>query len=99
GFAASAEQAKAIASKVGYPVAIKAQSADLSHKSDAGGVLLNIADDAGMDAAWDKLYGNVAAYDATIELDGVQVVAMGKRGGELIVGARNDPEWGPVILV
>lgn len=98
GFAASADEAKAIAAKVGYPVAIKAQSADLSHKSDAGGVILNIADDAALDAAWDRLHGNVAAYDAAIALDGAQVEAMGKRGVELIVGARNDPEWGPVIL-
>lgn len=98
GFAASADEAKAIAAKVGYPVAIKAQSADLSHKSDAGGVILNIADDAALDAAWERLFANVAAYDAAIMLDGAQVEAMGKRGVELIIGARNDPEWGPVIL-
>lgn len=98
GFAASAEEAKAIAARVGYPVAIKAQAAALSHKSDAGGVLLNIVGDAALDAAWDKLYGNVAIYDSSIALDGVQVEAMGKRGVELIVGARNDPDWGPVIL-
>ncbi len=98
GFAASAEEAKAIAARVGYPVAIKAQSADLSHKSDAGGVILNIADDAALDAAWERLFANVAAYDAAIALDGAQVEAMGKRGVELIIGARNDPEWGPVIL-
>ena len=99
GFATSADEAKAIAARVGYPVAIKAQAAALIHKSDAGGVLLNIVDDAALDAAWAKLYGNVAAYDAGIVLDGAQVEAMGKRGTELIVGARNDPEWGPVILV
>ncbi|ODP37759.1 acetate--CoA ligase family protein [Sphingomonas turrisvirgatae] len=99
GFAASADEAKAIAAQVGYPVAIKAQSADLSHKSDAGGVLLGIADDAALYAAWAELYGNVAAYDPAIALDGAQVEAMGKRGVELIVGARNDAEWGPVILV
>ena len=99
GFAANAEEAKAIAAHVGYPVAIKAQAAALSHKSDAGGVLLNITDDAALDAAWERLYGNVAAYDAAIALDGAQVEAMGKRGVELIVGARNDPDWGPVILV
>lgn len=98
GFAASADEAKAIAAKVGYPVAIKAQSAALSHKSDAGGVILNIADDAALDAAWDRLFANVAAYDSAIALDGAQVEAMGKRGVELIIGARNDPEWGPVIL-
>lgn len=99
GFASTVAEAKAIAANVGYPVAIKAQAAALSHKSDAGGVLLNIADDDALDAAWAKLYGNVAAYDATIALDGAQVEAMGNRGTELIVGARNDPEWGPVILV
>lgn len=98
GFAASAGEAKAIAARVGYPVAIKAQSADLSHKSDAGGVILNIGDDAALDAAWEQLFANVAAYDAAIALDGAQVEAMGKRGVELIIGARNDPEWGPVIL-
>lgn len=99
GFAADVAEAKAVAARVGYPVAIKAQAAALSHKSDAGGVILNIADDAALEAAWDRLYGNVAAYDGTIALDGAQVEAMGKRGVELIVGARNDPDWGPVILV
>ena len=99
GFAADLEEAKAIAARVVYPVALKAQAAALSHKSDAGGVILNIADQAALDAAWDRLHTNVAAYDATIALDGAQVEAMGKRGVELIVGARNDPEWGPVILV
>lgn len=98
GFAADVAEAQAIASRVGYPVAIKAQAAALSHKSDAGGVILNIADDDALAEAWDRLFANVAAYDASIALDGAQVEAMGKRGVELIVGARNDPEWGPVIL-
>ncbi|HEY0624795.1 acetate--CoA ligase family protein [Sphingomonas sp.] len=98
GFAASAEEAKAVAARVGYPVAIKAQAAALSHKSDAGGVILNITGDAALDAAWGRLYDNVSAYDAGIALDGVQVEAMGRRGVELIIGARNDPDWGPVIL-
>ncbi len=99
GFAADVAEAKAVAARVGYPVAIKAQAAALSHKSDAGGVILNIADEPALEAAWDRLYGNVADYDAGIALDGAQVEAMGKRGVELIVGARNDPDWGPVILV
>lgn len=99
GFAADVAGAQGIAARVGYPVAIKAQAAALSHKSDAGGVILNIADDAALAAAWERLFANVAAYDASIRLDGAQVEAMGKRGVELIVGARSDPEWGPVILV
>lgn len=99
GFAETIDEARAVAATVGYPVAIKAQAAALSHKSDAGGVILNIADEAALETAWDRLYGNVAAYDADIALDGALIEGMGARGTELIVGARNDPDWGPVILV
>lgn len=98
GFAATLDEAKAVAARVGYPVALKAQSADLSHKSDAGGVILNLADAAALEAGWQRLFDNVAAYAPALVLDGALVEAMGKRGVELIVGARNDPEWGPVIL-
>jgi acyl-CoA synthetase (NDP forming) len=97
-FAATIEDARTAAAEIGYPVVIKAQSADLSHKSDAGGVILNIADAEALATAWDQLYANVAVYDAAIKLDGVLIEGMGKRGTELIIGARNDPEWGPVIL-
>jgi len=98
-FAATLDEAKVAAADVGYPVVLKAQSADLSHKSDAGGVILNLADEAALVAGWDRLFANVAAYDAAIHLDGALIEGMGARGHELIVGARNDPEWGPVILV
>lgn len=99
GFAQTPDDAVAIADRVGYPVALKAQAAALSHKSDAGGVILSIPDEAALRAAWRRLYANVAAYDAELVLDGALVEAMGARGVELIVGARNDPDWGPVILV
>lgn len=99
GFAADVTAAKQVAGEVGYPVVLKAQAQALSHKSDAGGVILNIADEAALEAAWDRLFANVKAYDAAILLDGGLVEAMGARGTELIVGARNDADWGPVILV
>ncbi|NBC36056.1 CoA-binding protein [Novosphingobium sp. FSY-8] len=97
-FAADADAAVAAANAVGYPVAMKAQAAALGHKSDAGGVLLNLGDDAAVRAAFTQMYANVAAYDAAITLDGVLIEKMGKRGAEMIVGAKNDPEWGPVVL-
>jgi acyl-CoA synthetase (NDP forming) len=78
---------------------MKAQAAALSHKSDAGGVALNLTDAEGVRAAWAAMFANVAAYDASISLDGVLIEAMGQRGLEMIVGGRNDPEWGPVALV
>ena len=97
-FAADVEAAVAGAEALGYPVAMKAQSAALSHKSDAGGVILNLVDAAAVRAAWGRMHASVAAYDATIALDGVLIEAMGPRGVEMIVGGRNDPEWGPVVL-
>jgi len=99
GFAATLAEAQAIAEGVGYPVALKAQAAALSHKSDAGGVILNLADAAALAAGWERLFANVAAYDAALTLDGALVEKMGARGTELIIGAKNDPEWGPVVLV
>lgn len=97
-FAADAEAAVAAADAVGYPVAMKAQAAALGHKSDAGGVMLNLGDADAVRAAFPKMFANVAAYDASINLDGVLIEKMGKRGLEMIVGAKNDPEWGPVVL-
>ncbi|WP_298165791.1 acetate--CoA ligase family protein [Novosphingobium sp.] len=97
-FAASADAAVAAAEAIGYPVAMKAQGAALSHKSDAGGVILNLADAAAVRTAWDKMHASVAAYSAAITLDGVLIEGMGARGVEMIVGAKNDPEWGPVLL-
>lgn len=99
GFAATLDDAKAVAARIGYPVVLKAQAAALSHKSDAGGVILNLADEAALAAGWARLYANVESYSPGLKLDGALVETMGARGLELIVGARNDPEWGPVILV
>ena len=97
-FAASADEAAAAADALGYPVAMKAQAAHLGHKSDAGGVMLNLGSSADVRAAWAKMHKNVAQYDCSITLDGVLIEGMGKRGLEMIVGAKNDPEWGPVVL-
>lgn len=98
-FAASAAEAVAAANELGYPVAMKAQAAALGHKSDAGGVALNLGDAAAVEQAWQAMHDSVGRYDASIVLDGVLIEAMGKRGLEMIVGAKRDPEWGAVVLV
>ena len=98
-FARDIDEAIAAAEAIGYPVVLKAQSADLSHKSDAGGVILNLADAKALQQGWERLYANIARARPGMVLDGVLVEAMGRRGIELIVGARNDPDWGPVLLV
>lgn len=99
GFATTLEETSTVCARIGFPVALKAQSAALSHKSDAGGVILNVTDNAGLAEAWDRLYANVAAYAPELVLDGVLIEKMGQRGVEMIVGAKTDPDWGPVILI
>ncbi|WCP15517.1 Trans-feruloyl-CoA synthase FCS1 [Sphingobium sp. AntQ-1] len=97
--AQSAAEAVAAADRLGYPVVLKAQSPELPHKSDAGGVIINLADPQAVAAGWDRLMANLAASRPGLELDGVLVEGMAAKGVELIVGARNDPHWGPTILV
>lgn len=97
--ATSLDQALTIASQIGYPVAMKAQSAKLAHKTESGGVLLGIADEAALRRGWEALHHSIQAYDSTLQLDGILVETMGARGLELVVGAVRDPQWGPVLMV
>lgn len=97
--ATTLEEAQAAALRIGFPVVLKAQSPDLSHKSDVGGVVLGLSDAQTLSDGWARLHGSIAAARPGLVLDGVLVEKMGARGVELIVGAKNDPEWGPVLLV
>lgn len=99
GLAKSADEAVAIAKKAGMPVAMKAQAAQLAHKTEAGGVLLNIADEAGVRAAYQNLLDNIERHAPGTKLDGILVEQMSGKGVELVVGAKRDPRWGPVVLV
>ncbi|WP_206366443.1 acetate--CoA ligase family protein [Sphingomonas gei] len=95
GLAGTLDQAVEIAARIGFPVVLKAQAAALSHKSDAGGVILNLRDAAQLRDGWAKLIANIGA----VKLDGVLVEQMSAPGLELVVGARNHLEWGPSVLV
>jgi acetate---CoA ligase (ADP-forming) len=97
--ARSADAAIAIADRVGYPVAMKAQAAKLSHKTEAGGVVLGVGDADAVRRTWTALHENVERALPGMKLDGVLVEAMSPRGLELVVGARRDPRWGPVIMI
>ena len=90
-------EAQAIAAEFGYPVALKLQSRHLPHKSDIGGVALNVTK-ARMAATWRRLE-KAARTQVKDGIDGILVEAMAKPGLEMIVGARRDPGWGPVVLV
>jgi acyl-CoA synthetase (NDP forming) len=80
-----------------YPVVVKALSADLAHKSDAGGVVLNITDGDALVAACQRIRANVAAHGHTIALVLVQPMIGGV--GEVLIGYRVDPDVGPLIMV
>jgi acyl-CoA synthetase (NDP forming) len=97
--AANVNDAEKIAAEIGYPVVLKAQAAALAHKSDAGGVLVNIADAAALRAGWEQMHANVRRAKPGLALDGILVEAMAPRGLEMIVGARRDPNWGPVLML
>lgn len=96
--ARSLEDATRIARSIGFPVVLKAQAVDLPHKSDVGGVILSINNENSLAEAWFTLHRNIKANRPGLELEGVLVERMGRSGVELILGARNDPEWGSVLL-
>jgi acyl-CoA synthetase (NDP forming) len=95
----TADQAAEVAKRVGYPVVLKAQAAALSHKTEAGGVMLNLADEAALRAAWDTLTKNVKRAAPGVTLDGALVEKMSPKGVELMVGAKRDSGWGTVLLL
>jgi acyl-CoA synthetase (NDP forming) len=97
--AGTLQEAIRVAETIGYPVALKAQSADLPHKSDVGAVHLGIQSEMHLLEAWATLHQNLEKLRSGLSLDGVLVECMAPKGIELIVGGRNDPEWGPVLLV
>ncbi len=94
-----ADTAGAVARRIGFPVALKAQSAALHHKTDAGGVILAIADEAALTRAWDTIAANIKKARPGVALDGMLVERMATGGLELVVGAHRDPAWGPFITV
>ncbi|MBD3422247.1 MAG: GNAT family N-acetyltransferase [Chitinivibrionales bacterium] len=97
--AESAHQAEELAEQTGFPVVMKIQSADISHKSDAGGVLLDIADAHQAAEAFDKIVKNARAYNEQARIDGVTVQKMIKGDQfEIIIGSKRDPVFGSVIL-
>jgi acetate---CoA ligase (ADP-forming) len=97
--ARSLDDARRAGAAIGYPVVLKAQSTALTHKTDAGGVLLNLGDDASLAAGWHALHANVARAHPGLQLDGVLVERMARTGVELVIGLKRDPDWAPVLLV
>jgi acetate---CoA ligase (ADP-forming) len=94
--ATDADQAVAAARAIGGHVALKIASDDIAHKSDIGGVALNVQGDAAIGEAFRRI---MAAAPSLARVDGVLVAPMRTGGIELFVGCTRDAQWGPVIAV
>lgn len=92
-----AEAVKA-AREIGFPVALKIESPDILHKTEAGGVALNLTGEAAVREAFRAVTGAAAAYNPAASIAGVLVQEMLRPGLEVIVGVKRDPIFGPVIL-
>lgn len=96
--AATAEEAVAAAARHGYPVVLKLSSRTITHKSDVGGVKLNLADAAAVRAAFDAILAAARTAEPNAHIDGVLVAPMIKGGVECILGVQRDPVFGPVVM-
>ena len=96
--AQSAQQAVDAARRVGYPVVMKIVSPDILHKSDVGGIRLNLGDDDAVRANYVSLMQDIAAKKPEAHLEGVLIEAMAPKGQEVIVGMRRDPNFGPLMM-
>ena len=96
--ARSSEEAVFIAERVGYPVAMKIVSPDILHKSDMGGVKLNLAKPSEVRDAFDLMMLRIGRAAPEAQLRGVYVEKMSKPGREVILGMHRDPQFGPMLM-
>jgi acetyltransferase len=93
------DEAATFASQIGYPVVLKILSPQILHKTEAGGIILDINNEKELREAYDHIIQRARDYNPSAEIQGVTVQPMiKKRGYEVIIGSKTDPLFGPVIL-
>jgi acetyltransferase len=97
--ATTAEQAVKLAKQLGGKVVLKIVSKDILHKSDAGGVKVNLEKEEEIRAAFDKIISNVKEFKPDADIKGCLVSPMADKGVEIIIGTKIDDQFGPVIMV
>lgn len=95
----SAEQAADAAERLGFPVVLKVQSPQLPHKTEAGGVKLNLADRIAVTDAYTVMLTDVGRCAPAASIDGVLVQRMAPKGHELVIGMVDDPTFGPIMML
>lgn len=96
--ATSKEQAVTTAKQIGFPVVMKIASADVVHKSDAGGVKLGVKTAVQVGKAYDEIMKSIKAAFPNAKIEGVSVQAMARPGVEVIIGMSKDAQFGPVLM-
>jgi len=96
--AASKDEAVSISQKLGFPVALKIASSDVVHKSDSGGVKLNLETAEQVGQAYDDIMASVKKAYPQAKIQGVSVQKMARPGVEVIVGMSKDAQFGPVLM-
>ena len=97
--AATEDEAVDAANKVGYPIVMKIASPQIVHKSDAGGVKVNLINDDEVRNGFKTIMENAKKYDSNAEIKGVLIVEMVKGGKEMIIGSKLEPGMGPVVML
>jgi len=98
GLAKSCADAKKRAAEIGYPVCLKIQSPQIMHKTEAGGVRLNVSNEEDLARVYDDILKNAAGYNPSALIEGVSVEKMADKGYEAIIGILNNNDFGPVIM-
>lgn len=96
--AGSATEAGIIAKRIGFPVALKVQSPDLSHKSDVGGVIVDLESADEVSEAYSKMMKRIQDQDKSLKIEGALVQKMVQNGQEVIIGAVRDQQFGPLVM-
>ena len=96
--AAGHDQAIAAAKQVGFPVVLKVLSPEISHKSDVGGVKLNLRSEEEVGAAFDEIVAAARKAEPKARIEGVSVQKMAAPGVEVIMGMTKDAQFGPVLM-
>ena len=97
--ATTEDEAVAAANKIGYPIVMKISSPQIVHKSDAGGVKVNLTNDEETRDGFKTIMDNAKKYDSNAEIKGVLIVEMVKGGKEMIIGSKLEPGMGPVVML
>lgn len=95
--AETADEAVALADRIGFPVALKIVSPDIPHKTDAGGVRIGLKSTAEIRGAFTAIVSNAMAYNRDAQILGVQVQQMVPSGTEVLIGAVTDPTFGKIV--